>query len=108
MFAQFHSVRETTEATQKKVDSISLISEWSSAAELVRSAENDVERDDFSVAVYKLKLIKDVLIRLKFKDDSQEELKLCNRFEKKLYEFISQLGSIILSKDVSSIDNVKG
>lgn len=104
MFAQFRSVRETTEATQKKVDNISLVSEWSGAAELVRSAENDIERDEFAVAVYKLKQIKDVLIRLVSKDDQNDEMKLCNKYEKKLNEFISQLSDVILSKDPSSLN----
>ncbi len=104
MFAQFRSVRETTEATQKKVDNISLVSEWSGAAELVRSAENDIERDEFAVAVYKLKQIKDVLIRLVSKDDQNDEMKLCHKYEKKLNEFISQLSDVILSKDPSSLN----
>ena len=106
MFAQFRSVRETTEATQRKVDNISLISEWSSAAELVRSAENDSNRDDYSVALYKLKQIKDVLIRLKSKDDSQDDLKLCGKYEKRLNEFISQLSKAHLYKDSSSLDKI--
>lgn len=63
MIFQFKSVRKTTEETKERIDTIYGVSDFSKAAETIRSVETDIERDDFSIACYKLKSIKDLIIR---------------------------------------------
>lgn len=93
MAIQFKSVRETTEKTKEKLDSVSLISEWSKATELLRSAETDIERDDISVACFKLRRVKDLVIQSMSGEAAGKD---CEKSIKKLNENISLLNQYLL------------
>lgn len=94
MLVQFQSVRTTTEETKKKIDGISLVSEWSKATELIRSAETDIERGDMSIAGFKLRRVKDIVIQSKM---GLVEDKECDKSIKLLNSDISLLNQYLLS-----------
>lgn len=62
VLVQFQSVRATTEKTRQEIKKITSITEWSKYAETARSLKDDILRDAYSVAVFKLHLIKHALI----------------------------------------------
>lgn len=95
MLIQFKSVRKTTEETKIKIDGISLISEWSKATELIRGVETDIERDDISVASFKLRRVKDLVIQSKIGGGDDKE---CEKAIKSLNSYISILNQFLLSK----------
>lgn len=108
MFVQFKSVRGTTEETKNKLDGISLITEWSKATELIRSAETDIERDDMSIAIFKLRRVKDIVIQSKKGDEDKE----CDKAIKMLNSDISMLNQFLLSipqnRQVDKMDMLDG
>ncbi len=99
MIIQFQSVRKTTEETKEKLESVSLISEWSRAIELIRSIEADIERDFFSVANYKLKNVKDLILKSKPILKADVENKELERVIKRINGYVDILSQFELKVD---------
>lgn len=109
MLFQFQSVRKTTDETKKKIDAISLISEWSKATELIRGAETDIERDDIPIAGFKLRRVKDLVIQSGIGDIDEKE---CEKIVKVLNSDIDILNQYLLAdpqnKQINKLDMICG
>ena len=109
MLFQFQSVRKTTDETKRKIDAISLISEWSKAIELIRGAETDIERGDIPIAGFKLRRVKDLVIQSRIGDIDEKE---CEKVVKLLNSDIDILNEYVLSdpqnKQINKLDMICG
>lgn len=68
MFSQFKSIRDISQETKDKMDTMVSVSNLSKHAELARSAQSDVTAGKDDLAVYKIQIIKETLIKLENKD----------------------------------------
>ena len=88
MFAQFKSIKDISSETKDKMDSVIFISNLAKHAELARSAQSDIEQSKDELAVYKIQIIKETLIKLERRDDSYRSI---------ISEYCGKLGSHITS-----------
>lgn len=84
MFSQFKSISDTSRETKRKMDSLFSISNLAKHAELARSAQQDVANLRDELAIYKIQLIKETLIRFEKTDDTVRS---------KISEYCGKLGT---------------
>lgn len=70
MFAQFKSIKDISSETKDKMDSIISVSDLAKKAELARSAQSDVAQNKYDLAIYKIQIIKETLIKLERKNEA--------------------------------------
>ena len=88
MFAQFKSIRDISSETKDKMDSVISISNLAKHAELARSAQSDVNQEKDDLAIYKIQIIKETLIKLERRDDSDSAV---------ISEYCGKLGTHLTS-----------
>jgi len=88
MFSQFKSIRDISQETKDKMDTMVSVSNLAKHAELARSAQSDVTAGKKDLAIYKIQIIKETLIKLEKKDDKVKE---------KVSDFCGRLGTHITS-----------
>ena len=64
MFSQFKSIRDISQETKDKMDTMVSVSNLAKHAELARSAQSDVKEGKDDLAIYKIQIIKETLIKL--------------------------------------------
>ena len=64
MFAQFKSIKDISRETKNKMDSLVSISDLAKKSELAHSAQGDVKEGKDDLAIYKIQIIKETLIKL--------------------------------------------
>lgn len=88
MFSQFKSIRDISQETKDKMDTMVSVSNLAKHAELARSAQSDVIGGKNDLAMYKIQIIKETLIKLEKKDDGVKA---------KVSDFCGRLGTHLTS-----------
>lgn len=74
MFAQFKSIRDISQETKDQMDALVSVSNLAKHAELARSAQNDVIAGKEDLAIYKIQIIKETLIKLENRDGTNSSI----------------------------------
>lgn len=84
MFSQFKSIRDISQETKDKMETMVSLSSMAKHAEMARSAQNDVNSSKDDLAIYKIQIIKETLIKLERNDVTDNA---------KITEFCGKLGT---------------
>ena len=96
MFSQFKSIKAISQETKDKMDTMVSVSNLAKHAELARSAQSDITAGKDDLAIYKIQIIKETLIKLEKKGEEAKE---------KSSDFCGRLGTHLTSlrSDASNI-----
>lgn len=73
MFSQFKSIRAISQETKNKIDTILSVSDLAKHVELARNVQDDVNSGKYDLAIYKIQIIKETLIKLEKSDDTDND-----------------------------------
>lgn len=73
MFSQFKSIRVISQETKDKIDTILSVSDLAKHVELARNVQDDVNSGKYDLAIYKIQIIKETLIKLEKSDDTDND-----------------------------------
>lgn len=99
MIIQFRSVKQTALETKASVNNLLFLTDWTKYSELSHSAQDDIRRDDLSLARYKMQNIKQSLMGIPDSVLLDQDRKTKQGLVRKLYKHISLIDTYMLNSE---------
>lgn len=97
MIIQFRSVKQTALETKDTINHLLFLTDWTKYSELSHSAQDDIRRDDLSLARYKIQSIKQSLMGIPDGVLLDQDKKTKQGLVKKIYKHISLIDTCMLN-----------